>query len=417
MQVYENKILDVRKTGSEKLIMDITEFKEPLILHNRIFSKKESISKIDAYIRKIKEEILKTSIQLETDLNRFTDIIKQAKVNEKEILFFGMEYDFHIINHANVDFMKINNLRVISLGMPAITAFGNDYPFPSQLKEILKRRHFGNRDVLIGIQFGENSILLAEALQYNHEKNGINVLISNYKKVPEYVDIGVFIDTDDKFIARDLTQIVLHYISVNIAYETEPQFHDQGAKSFIDYCNLLLESLKGLDNYIENMAESSLLIKTKLLEGNNFFVFGNGGSAAIASFFTDGLREEFVYSSHVSSRIFDITSFAGNITKSINQGCYKSDALTKIIQSLGADRGDILFGISSSGNSENIIHPFMNLKETIRIGILGFDDGGVIGRMTDKDLAVILPDAGGFRSYQRAEDGQRIAISSILNTF
>ncbi|HEX3045646.1 MAG TPA: hypothetical protein VHY08_12880, partial [Bacillota bacterium] len=67
--------------------------------------------------------------------------------------------------------------------------------------------------------------------------------------------------------------------------------------------------------------------------------------------------------------------------------------------------------------SENIVHPFVNLKETMRVGILGFGDGGIIGKSNIKDMAVIVPDAGGFRSYQRAEDGQRIAISSILSTF
>ncbi|HEX3046427.1 MAG TPA: SIS domain-containing protein [Bacillota bacterium] len=153
------------------------------------------------------------------------------------------------------------------------------------------------------------------------------------------------------------------------------------------------------------------------LVGKNIFVFGNGGSAALASFFADGLREELAFSPNSRAKIFDITTFAGNITRSIGQGCYQGAAFTQIIQSLGVTSGDMLIGISSSGNSENIVHPFVTLKETIRIGIVGFDDGGVIGRTNIKDLAVIVPDAGGFRSYQRAEDGQRIAISSILSTF
>ncbi|MDP4182984.1 MAG: SIS domain-containing protein, partial [Bacillota bacterium] len=159
----------------------------------------------------------------------------------------------------------------------------------------------------------------------------------------------------------------------------------------------------------------TLSIRQKLMSGNSVYAFGNGGSSAIASYFVDELREIYKGSLKAYSRVHDITSLKGLINSCIHHGSYKSDVFTKILDRFGINEGDVLLGVSSSGNSENVVHPFKNFPKSVRIGILGLQDGGRIGKSNMKDIAFIMPDSGGFRSYQRAEDGQRIALSSILH--
>lgn len=399
------------------LNMNTVKNSRPVALLETSRSKKTYAGLVEQYLKEIRNELREVCFEAEEEIRECAQVLIRAKLLHNEVMFFGMEQDYHIINHANVDFFKMNNFRVISMGIPEITAFGNDYPFPDQLKEMLERRHFGKQDILVGVQFEENNMLLQEAFKYNYGNGGINVLISNTKEILEYCGINIFINSKNTLIARDIAQIILHFLSANVAYETDIQFKDEGARTFAAYCTLLLESLNGPYFSSEKMAEISMIIEKKLKEGNNIFTFGNGGSAAIASFVSDALRNALDDSLKAYTRIFDVTSFTGNITKSINDGYFKSDAFTRIIRSLGVRSGDLLLGISSSGNSENILHPFVNLEETVRVGILGFGNGGIIGTSHVADSTVIVPDVGNFKSYQRAEDGQRIAMSSIINTF
>lgn len=371
---------------------------------------------IEQYIKQIRNVLRDLCSSSINEIEEFSRVLIRARALHNEIMFFGTEQDYHIINHANIDFLKINNLSVVTMGIPEITAFGDDYSFPYQLKEILERRHFGKRDILVGVQFEKDNRVLRKAFEYNFENGGINVLISNNKKIPEYTGINIFINSDNTLVARDTAQILLHFLSANLAFKTDTEFRDQGAEAFSEYCQLLLRSLKGHYFSNKNLAGISAVIEKKLREGSRIFTFGNGGSAVIASFVADALRDLSGDSANGYNRIFDVTSYFGNVTESINDGYFKNDAFTRIIKILGVKNGDLLLGISSSGNSENILHPFVNLDETVRIGILGFENGGVIGTSNAADSMVIVMDAGGFRSYQRAEDGQRIAMSAIINT-
>jgi phosphoheptose isomerase len=189
---------------------------------------------------------------------------------------------------------------------------------------------------------------------------------------------------------------------------------DEGSKSFAHYCKLLLESLNSEEYKISNVIKISAAIKHTLMNKKNIFIFGNGGSGAISAYFADGLLNICDNFPRSYGRIYDISSCIGNINCSISNGSYKNEVFTMMIKKLGICEDDILVGISSSGNSGNIIHPFINIPRAVRIGILGFGDGGHIGRNSLYDIAVIVPGQGTVQSYQRAEDGQRIAVSSIL---
>lgn len=375
---------------------------------------------IEQYLKQIRNALRELCSSSIDEIEEFSRVLVRARARHNEIMFFGTGQDYHIINHANFNFLKTNNLSVITMGIPEITAFRNEGPCPYRLKDILERRHFGKRDVLVGVQFEKDDRILRKAFEYNYENGGINVLISNMKRIPEYTGINIFINSDNTLVARDTAQIVLHFLSANLAFKTDTEFKDQGAEVLSEYCQLLLRSLKGRYFSNKNLAGISAVIEKKLREGRRIFAFGNGGSASIASFAADALKELADDPADGYARIFDVTSYVKNMTRSINNGYIsgylKSDAFTRIIRNLGVRNGDLLLGFSSSGNSENILHPFVSLDKTVRIGILGFENGGVIGSSNVADSMAVVQDAGGFRSYQRAQDGQRIAVSAIINT-
>lgn len=378
--------------------------------------KSPSIEYMEKYLLEIRNQIFKVINNSQTSIDIFVEIVKQVKIKNKELMFLETQHDSNIVSHACADYIKFNQLKVLQMGMPEITALGNDYPYPYNYVESLKHRNFGNGNVLVGIQFGVKSSILNEAFEYNYQHGGINVLVTNEPGIHNNVATAIFIPSSNNFISGDIAQLIFHYVSAHLAYETKPDFFDEGAQSFKNYCSFLLQSILDSRFSIETLIEIALKIKQKLMNGNSVYAFGNGGSASIASYFVDALSEICKGSFKPYKRIHDITSLKRDIIGSIHNGSYKSDVFTKIMDQFGVDEDDILLGISSSGNSENILHPFLNFPQAIRIGILGFDDGGKIGKNNANDIALIVPDHGDFLSYQRAEDGQRIALSSILYT-
>lgn len=377
----------------------------------------DGTNKVIEYLMLVRKAILEIRSFAKNDIIKLAEVLKFARDLNREVKIVGTGHDYCITNHAHVDWLKTINLRVVDIGVPTFTAFGNDYPHATQIKEILKLRSFGNKDVLVGLQFEGNNLLLDEAFKFNYEHDGINILISNNRAVNHNIHHHICIETDNVHVARDISQIILHFLGIHIANEKDAGAIDEGARDFSSYCDLLLESLNDDCYSCSNLSRISALIKNKLSNGHSLYAFGNGGSAALSTYLIEGLREMYINSPHIYRNLFDLTSFLGEVTGSISKGYYKKDIYTNLIENLGVKNGDVLFGISSSGNSENIIHPFTKIHKAFRIGLLGFDEGGIIGNKPIKDMAFIVPDRGSYKSYQRAEDGQRIAISAILNTF
>lgn len=377
--------------------------------------KKHTVYLIDEYLRDVSNEILKTQANSDS-ADKLVKLLLKAGRQNKDVMIMGDGSDVHLISHANADFVKMNRLRTICMGTPEITAFGNDFEYPCNFTRWLDKRDFCNGSILIGIQFDKPSPLLMEAFFYNRRNNGVNVLISNSTGINDNIDVLIPVYSRNVLIACDILQLIFHFVSSNISYKTNCNYPDKGAGSLKDYCGLLLESL-GSSAYSSIMlADISMLLKGKIKTGRTLFTFGNGGSAAISAYFADGLRAAYKGSPRDTRNIIDVTSFNSGIVSSLHSGAYKS-VFTRIIKSLGVEEDDILMGISSSGSSDNIIHPFSDIPDVNRVGILGFEDGGTIGQSGMAQIAFIVPDRGGFRSYQRAEDGQRIALSSILSTF
>ncbi len=120
--------------------------------------------------------------------------------------------------------------------------------------------------------------------------------------------------------------------------------------------------------------------------GNKVFFFGNGGSAADAQH----LAAEFV-NRYVMDRpplpAIALTTDTSILTSVSNDLAF-DEIFAKQLRALGKE-GDVAIGISTSGNSPNIIKAFEVAKEMgmKRVALTG-NNGGAVSKMADFSLVV-----------------------------
>ncbi len=120
--------------------------------------------------------------------------------------------------------------------------------------------------------------------------------------------------------------------------------------------------------------------------GNKIFFFGNGGSAADAQH----LAAEFV-NRYVMDRpplpAIALTTDTSILTSVSNDIAFK-EIFAKQLRALGKE-GDVAIGISTSGNSSNVVKAFEVAKEMgMKTVALTGNDGGVLAKMADLSLIV-----------------------------
>ncbi|MFH0733374.1 MAG: D-sedoheptulose 7-phosphate isomerase [bacterium] len=181
-----------------------------------------------------------------------------------------------------------------------------------------------------------------------------------------------------------------------------------------------------LDNFIKDSLTESSDVKLKILDecsddilnvinavvksykkGNKLLLCGNGGSAADCQHIA---AEFMIRLSHVIQRpalpAIALTTDTSNLTAGGNDIGFEN-VFARLVDGLGIN-GDVLLGISTSGNSPNVIKAVEKAKEKgiVTIGFLG----GTGGKLKDiVDLSVIIPS----NNTQRIQEGH-ITIAHIL---
>lgn len=122
-------------------------------------------------------------------------------------------------------------------------------------------------------------------------------------------------------------------------------------------------------------------------KNNKILIAGNGGSDADAQHFAAELVGRFQMNRRALPCIA-LTTDTSNLTAIGNDFGFKN-IFARQIEALG-NAGDIFIGISTSGNSENIIAAIEQAKKKnlITVGLLG-RDGGKIAKIAD--YSVIVP--------------------------
>jgi len=118
------------------------------------------------------------------------------------------------------------------------------------------------------------------------------------------------------------------------------------------------------------------------------FLFGNGGSAALASHFACDLGKGTVNGSKKRFRVMALTDNVPLITAWANDSHY-DDIFSEQLANFAAP-GDVAFAISGSGNSPNVLKALRAAKQagSITTGLTGFSGGKMLELC---DACIVVP--------------------------
>ena len=172
----------------------------------------------------------------------------------------------------------------------------------------------------------------------------------------------------------------------------------------VAFAGAYLEYLKSVLSNIDS-SEIGRFIETLLdarTRGATVFFIGNGGSAATASHFANDLS----IGVNDYDRPFKAISLTDNvpIVTAIGNDFGYDEIFVRQLQVLGK-KGDVLVGISASGNSVNIIKAFdYALSIGIKTVAITAFDGGKIKKMANEGIHVPT----GLKEYGPAEDAHMV---------
>lgn len=129
---------------------------------------------------------------------------------------------------------------------------------------------------------------------------------------------------------------------------------------------------------------ASLAMAKAFQTGRKLLVCGNGGSATDAQH----IAVEFMHPITVGRRALPAICLANDmamVTAVANDVGF-DDVFTRQVIALG-NEGDVLLGISTSGNSKNLVHAFETARR-LKLTTIGFagDDGGKMAEMGGRGL-------------------------------
>jgi len=138
--------------------------------------------------------------------------------------------------------------------------------------------------------------------------------------------------------------------------------------------------------YAEDIVNLGILIGKRLKLGNKLLICGNGGSAADSQHFAAEVVGRFEKERKGFSAIALTTDTSALTAIGNDYGFDK--VFSRQVEALG-QKGDILIGISTSGNSKNVIEAVKVAKGLgiFTVGLLG-KDGGQLKDLVDKAFII-----------------------------
>lgn len=148
--------------------------------------------------------------------------------------------------------------------------------------------------------------------------------------------------------------------------------------------------LRLIDTHAAIIQKAADIICNAITRGSVLFLFGNGGSAADAQH----IAAEFINRFKIERQPLPAIALSTDtsVLTSIGNDYSFDDIFSKQITALGK-KGDIALGISTSGNSPNVINAFKAARDKglFTIGLLG-KDGGKARSMVDLAIIINHPD-------------------------
>ena len=139
--------------------------------------------------------------------------------------------------------------------------------------------------------------------------------------------------------------------------------------------------------YLDLVNEAGMRLAQIIKQGNKVLLAGNGGSAADAQHFAGEIVGRFLMERNAIPALSLCVD--PSVMTCIGNDYGYEEVFARQVQGLGKE-GDAFIGISTSGNSENIIRPITEArkKNMFVVGFLG-KDGGKIKDLCD--VALVVP--------------------------
>ena len=154
----------------------------------------------------------------------------------------------------------------------------------------------------------------------------------------------------------------------------------------------ILTKVKVLETLVPSIEKAGAMVAGSMAKGGQWLIFGNGGSAADAQH----LAAEMTGRLHSVERrglpAIALTTDTSALTAVGND--YGYDAVfSRQVEALGR-KGDVALGISTSGNSPNVLKA-LELAKKQGMATLAFSgkDGGALGKSKFVDLCLTVPTA------------------------
>ena len=155
-----------------------------------------------------------------------------------------------------------------------------------------------------------------------------------------------------------------------------------------------LESIRikteAVDILAEPVAKAAAAVASALLNDHKIMVCGNGGSAADAQHFSAEMLNRFEMERPGLPAIA-LTTDSSTITAISNDYQYV-EIYSKQIRALG-NTGDVLIGISTSGESHNIVHAIdaAHERDMMVIALTGREGGQIADLVNENDFEIRVP--------------------------
>ncbi len=142
------------------------------------------------------------------------------------------------------------------------------------------------------------------------------------------------------------------------------------ARGYLDYLASLLAQLD-----LEAVARFADLLEEARAEGTQVFFIGNGGSAATSSHFANDLGKGARVEGETPFRALSLADNVSLITALANDEGYDRVFVAQLEPLLR--EGDVVIGISASGNSPNVMQAleYARLRGARTVAITGFNGG------------------------------------------
>lgn len=170
----------------------------------------------------------------------------------------------------------------------------------------------------------------------------------------------------------------------------------------------LKHKLLGDKKFLESAEKARHLIGKAFKDGNKLLIAGNGGSAADAQHFATEITATYMKEERRGYPALALTTDTSFLTAWGNDYHFHT-VFARQVEALGK-KGDVFFGISTSGNSENIIQAIQKAKAEglYTVALLG-NDGGKLKNVAD--VSIIVPS----KSTARIQEVHLLVIHNICD--